>query len=277
MAGGKTEPEEGERPSAGDSRARGHFRRSRRTDRRPAGLLGVWSVRSRGCPDPDGPADEFTRARPSTLSFRTASRASAPSPRSRWHAGSRATASRSPTRPPAKPGASSASWRPIARASLQELTRRCLLWRDTLGDVMRDGARRSGAFAGGPPAGPFDAATEPRCDPGRICECFETERLRTDEELDRRQDELSFMATHDPLTGLPNRTLMLDRVEQMLVACPPAIGPCRSAVHRSRQLQEHQRHARSQGRRRAHTRSPRGWKASCARPTRWDGSAETNS
>ena len=25
------------------------------------------------------------------------------------------------------------------------------------------------------------------------------------------------MATHDPLTGLPNRTLMLDRAEQMLV------------------------------------------------------------
>src|ERR1019366_8780719 len=42
-----------------------------------------------------------------------------------------------------------------------------------------------------------------------MCECFEVERKRTDEEL-------AFLATHDPLTGLPNRTLILDRVEQML-------------------------------------------------------------
>jgi diguanylate cyclase (GGDEF)-like protein len=50
----------------------------------------------------------------------------------------------------------------------------------------------------------------------RVCECFERERQRTDEELARREEELAFMATHDPLTGLPNRTLILDRVEQML-------------------------------------------------------------
>jgi diguanylate cyclase (GGDEF)-like protein len=50
----------------------------------------------------------------------------------------------------------------------------------------------------------------------RICECFEAERRRTDDELARREEELAFLATHDPLTGLPNRTLILDRVEQML-------------------------------------------------------------
>jgi diguanylate cyclase (GGDEF)-like protein len=33
----------------------------------------------------------------------------------------------------------------------------------------------------------------------------------------RRQEELAFMATHDSLTGLANRALILDRVEQMLV------------------------------------------------------------
>jgi len=50
----------------------------------------------------------------------------------------------------------------------------------------------------------------------RVCECFEEERKRTDDELARRDEELAFLATHDPLTGLPNRTLILDRVEQML-------------------------------------------------------------
>src|ERR1019366_6318452 len=32
----------------------------------------------------------------------------------------------------------------------------------------------------------------------------------------RREEELAFLATRDPWTGLPNRTLILDRVEQML-------------------------------------------------------------
>jgi diguanylate cyclase (GGDEF)-like protein len=50
----------------------------------------------------------------------------------------------------------------------------------------------------------------------RLCEAFESERRAVDDELARRQEELAFMATHDSLTGLPNRTLILDRTEQLL-------------------------------------------------------------
>ena len=51
----------------------------------------------------------------------------------------------------------------------------------------------------------------------QMCECFDAERQLADQELDRRQRALAFMATHDALTGLPNRTLIVDRLEQMLL------------------------------------------------------------
>jgi diguanylate cyclase (GGDEF)-like protein len=58
-----------------------------------------------------------------------------------------------------------------------------------------------------------------------MCESFERERERTDEELTRREEELAFLATHDPLTGLPNRTLILARAEEMLARSERAKTP----------------------------------------------------
>ena len=102
-------------------------------------------------------------------------------------------------------------------ASLKEVARRCLLWRDTMADVLRDCATQLDT----PPEALSQALAMVQLSLDvtlvGICERFETERERTDEELERRQEELAFMATHDPLTELPNRTLMLDRAEQMLV------------------------------------------------------------
>jgi diguanylate cyclase (GGDEF)-like protein len=101
-------------------------------------------------------------------------------------------------------------------ASLNEVTRRSLWWRNVMADVLRESA----AQLDSPPEALTQALNMLQLSLEfsllRVCECFEAERRRTDEELTRREEELAFLATHDPLTGLPNRTLILDRVEQML-------------------------------------------------------------
>jgi diguanylate cyclase (GGDEF)-like protein len=102
-------------------------------------------------------------------------------------------------------------------APLNEVTKRCLRWRDAAEDVVRETGGQLGleptvlTEALGMLQRSLDVTLV------RMCQSFEDERKRAHEELSRRQEELAFLATHDPLTGLPNRTLILDRVEQMLV------------------------------------------------------------
>ncbi len=102
-------------------------------------------------------------------------------------------------------------------APLNEVTKRCLRWRDAATDVVGEVVAQLElpetvlALALSMLQRSMDVTLV------RMCQSFEAERRRAHEELSRRQEELAFMATHDALTGLPNRTLILDRVEQMLV------------------------------------------------------------
>ena len=101
-------------------------------------------------------------------------------------------------------------------ATLEEVTRRCFAWRNVMAEVLHESAAELdvGAAALSEALNILQLSLEFSL--LRMCECFEAERALMDEQLGRREEELSFLATHDPLTGLPNRTLILDRVEQML-------------------------------------------------------------
>ncbi len=99
---------------------------------------------------------------------------------------------------------------------LNEVTKRCLRWRDAVIEVLIECAGELAIPAAALAHAVSMAHRTLDVTLVRICEAFEQERARMVDELTRREEELAFMATHDPLTGLPNRTLILDRGEQML-------------------------------------------------------------
>jgi diguanylate cyclase (GGDEF)-like protein len=92
---------------------------------------------------------------------------------------------------------------------LHEVIKRCLRWRDAIIEVLEDQAKQLGVSAQALERATAMAQKTLDVTNVRLGECFEGERRKMDEEL-------AFRATHDALTGLPNRTLILDRAEQAL-------------------------------------------------------------
>jgi len=95
-------------------------------------------------------------------------------------------------------------------ASLNEVTMRCLCWRDAVVTVLQQSAAQLEISPKALSQALNIVQVSLEFSLVEMSKSFDTERERTDEEL-------AFMATHDALTGLPNRTLILDRTEQMLV------------------------------------------------------------
>ena len=104
--------------------------------------------------------------------------------------------------------------------------------------------------------------------------------VTTHEDITRQKEaeaRIAHMAHHDALTDLPNRALFGAQLEARAALARPRRA-ARGAVPRPRQLQEHQRHARPSGRRRAaQDRRRAAAQAASARPTRSRGSAATSS
>jgi diguanylate cyclase (GGDEF)-like protein len=100
-------------------------------------------------------------------------------------------------------------------APLNEVMKRCLRWHDTVAARLSHDATRLGMEESLQQALSM-LQRSLHVTLVRVTEVFEVERQNLHEELVARQDRITFQANHDSLTGLPNRSLILDRIEQLL-------------------------------------------------------------
>jgi diguanylate cyclase (GGDEF)-like protein len=101
-------------------------------------------------------------------------------------------------------------------ASLDEAVKQVLRWRDAVTECLDQEARSLDVSAEALAHARAMLRRSADVTLVRMCGSFETERQRMHQELSEHQDELVFQATHDTVTGLANRVLLLDRIEQTL-------------------------------------------------------------
>ena len=93
--------------------------------------------------------------------------------------------------------------------------------------------------------GAQDYLLEPSADAGELDRAIRFAIVRK-----RTETRLSRQALQDPLTGLPNRALLLDRLQRRSGPLAPATELAGPPVPRPRRVQERQRQPRARGRRR---------------------------
>jgi len=101
-------------------------------------------------------------------------------------------------------------------APLNEMTKRCIRWHDAVTSQLTYDAPRLGI------GNALNTALTMLqrslfVTLVRMTETFESERQSVHRALLDRQEEIIFHGSHDKLTGLPNRDLIVDRIEQLLV------------------------------------------------------------
>jgi diguanylate cyclase (GGDEF)-like protein len=100
-------------------------------------------------------------------------------------------------------------------APLNEVTKCCLRWHDAVASQLDRDAQRLGVEDRLPQALSM-LQRSLRVTLVRMAEAFEVERQHLHQALVLNQEEIVFRASHDALTGLPNRALIIDRIEQLL-------------------------------------------------------------
>jgi diguanylate cyclase (GGDEF)-like protein len=112
----------------------------------------------------------------------------------------------------------------IDRVTLDDLVKAYLVWRDVLFAVLDEEAARLGS----PPGLVAEVrAVASRNNDGsmvRMARRYEEERGALQADLDAERAKLADLALRDPLTGLPNRVLLYDRIEQALRAASRSEG-----------------------------------------------------